>query len=122
MKTAAKDAAAGLVLGSAGGAVGGEIAHIKRKKNLDELLDKRKVWGIAFTKQSGKPKEAIDKLLEQKQGFVPKAVNKKGIGDIDFVWGEQDYNTGKGYGLEHIIDGRQRKNKIDGAEYVKTLP
>ena len=65
METAVQDSGAGLVLGAAGGAVGGEIAHIKRKKNLDELIDKRKDWGIAFTKQSGKPKEAIDKLLEQ---------------------------------------------------------
>ena len=32
LKTAAQDSVAGLVLGGAGGAVGGEIAHIKRKK------------------------------------------------------------------------------------------
>lgn len=50
------------------------MSHDIRKKNLDELVDKRKDWGIAFAKQTGKPKEAIDKLLEQKQGFVPKAI------------------------------------------------
>ena len=53
---------------------------------------------------------------------MPKATNKEGIGDIDFVYGKQDYNTGQGYGLEHIIDGRTHKNKIDGVEYVKSLP
>ena len=61
-------------------------------------------------------------MLEQKRGFVPKAINKEGVGDIDFIYGKQDYNTGQGYGLEHIIDGRTRKNKIDGVEYVKSLP
>ena len=113
----------GGTVGSALGKISGEVvANTPNIKNLDELLDKRKDWGIAFTKQSGKPAEAIDKLLEQKQGFVPKATNKEGIGDIDFVYGKQDYNTGQGYGLEHIIDGRTRKNKIDGVEYVKSLP
>ena len=60
-------------------------------------------------------------MLEQKRGFVPKAINKEGVGDIDFVWGKQDYNTGEGYGLEHIIDGRTRKNKIEGEKFVKMI-
>ena len=61
-------------------------------------------------------------MLEQKQGFVPKATSKEGIGDIDFVYGKQDYNTGQGYGFEHIIDGRTRKNKIEGESFVKKIP
>ena len=121
-KAIIRDSVLGTATGATIGAVGGYPAHIRRKKNLDELLDKRKDWGIAYTKQSGKPAEAIDKLLEQKQGFVPKAIKKRGIGDIDFVYGKQDYNTGQGYGLEHIIDGRTRKNKIEGEAFVKKIP
>ncbi len=113
----------GGTVGSALGKISGEVvANTPKIKNLDELLDKRKDWGIAFTKQSGKPAEAIEKLLEQKQGFVPKATKKRGIGDIDFVYGKQDYNTGQGYGIEHIIDGRTRKNKIEGESFVKKIP
>ena len=118
LKTAAQDTLTGAVLGSAGGAAGGKIQHEVRKKNLEELVDKRKDWGIAFTKQSGKPEEAIDKLLEQKQGFVPKATKKRGIGDIDFVWG----NGGKkGYGISHIVDQRNNDG-LDGVQFARQVP
>jgi len=114
---------AGGTVRSALGKFSGEvIAKTPQIKNLDELLDKRNDWGIAFTKQSGNPEEAINKLLEQKQGFVPNATTKEGIGNIDFVWGKQNYETGQGYGLEHIIDGRNRKNKIDGVAFTETIP
>ena len=53
---------------------------------------------------------------------MPKATSKEGVGDIDFVWGKQNYETGQGYGFEHIIDGRTRKNKIDGEDFMRTLP
>lgn len=115
LKTTLQDAGIGAILGTTGGAVGGKIAHNKRKANLDELLDKRKDWGIAFTKQSGKPTEAINKLLEQKQGFVPKAAKKSGIGDIDFVWGDSSK------GLQHIIE-RRNSEGVEGQQFVKDLP
>ena len=115
VKTTLQDAAIGGALGGVGGTVGGQINHVIRKKNLDDLVDKRKDWGIAFTKQSGKPKEAIDKLLEQKQGFVPKATKKKGIGDIDFVWGDS-----KG-GMQHIIE-RRNSEGINGENFVREIP
>ena len=111
-KTIAQDTLIGALGGATLGTALGRNAHIKRKKNLDELVDKRKDWGIAFTKQSGKPAEAIDKLLEQKQGFVPKATNKEGIGDIDFVWGDS------GKGLRHVIERRNAEG-IDGQQFVK---
>ena len=114
-KTIAQDTLIGALGGATLGTVLGRNAHVKRKKNLDELLDKRKDWGIAFTKQSGKPAEAIEKLLEQKQGFVPKATKKRGIGDIDFVWGDS------GKGLRHVIERRNAEG-IDGQQFVKELP
>ena len=123
LKTTAQGAAIGGIAGTVLGKVAGEaVAKTPKIKELDDVLDKRKDWGIAFRKQSGQPKEAIEKLLEQKQGFVPKATSKEGVGDIDFVWGKQNYETGQGYGFEHIIDGRTRKNKIDGEDFMRTLP
>ncbi len=114
-KAIIRDSVLGTATGATIGAVGGYPAHIRRKKNLEELVDKRKDWGIAFTKQSGKPAEAIDKLLEQKQGFVPKATKKRGIGDIDFVWGDS------GKGLQHVIERRYSEG-IDGQQFVRDLP
>ena len=89
LQTAAQDAGTGLAAGAGLGKLAGKI-HEKtpRIKDLDEVLDKRQDWGIAYRKQSGKPEEAVDKLLQEKQGFVPKAFNKDGIGDVDLVWGK----------------------------------
>lgn len=123
LQTAAQDAGTGLVTGAGLGKLAGKVHSQNPKiKDLDEVLDKRQDWGIAYRKQSGKSAEAIDKLLQEKQGFVPKAFSKEGIGDVDLVWGKQDYQTGQGYGLEHIIDGRIRKNKVDGEKFVRGLP
>ena len=41
------------------------IKNIKRSKELDELQDKRKDWGIAYRKASGNPDLAIKTLLEK---------------------------------------------------------
>ena len=120
--TAAQDTVLSAASGGALGVGTGTVAQQARNKAVKELKDKRNDWGIAYTKQSGKPDEAIEKLLKEQQGFVPKAIKKKGIGDIDFVWGKQNYETGQGYGLEHIIDGRSRKNKVDGEIFVKKIP
>ena len=75
-------------------------------------------FGAAHTKYSGKPDEAIDHLLKEQSGYVPAAINKDGIGDIDFVWG----NGGKdGYGLAHIIERRDSQG-IDGKEFIRKIP
>ncbi len=121
--TAAQDTAEGALTGLGLGAIAGGIHASKPSiQNLDKTLDKRKDWGIAYRKQSGNPEGAINKLLEEQQGFVPDAFHKEGIGDVDLVWGKQNPATGEGYGLEHIIDGRTRKNKVDGVDFVKNLP
>lgn len=75
-------------------------------------------FGQAFREYSYKPKEAIDFLLKQKSGYVPAAINKNGIGDIDFVYGKGGKN---GYGLAHIIERRNSENN-NGIEFVKQLP
>jgi len=44
-------------------------------------------------------KEAIDFLLEKRSGEVPKAMNRDGLGYIDFIYGKKGEQR---YGLAHI--------------------
>ena len=97
-------------------------------RNHDDLgrfsreIGSPKEWGESFSEYSGKPEEAIDKLLKEKRGYVPKAIYKHGIGDIDFVWGEAgERGTGEGYGLSHIIRRRNEEN-FDGYKFTKSIP
>lgn len=79
-------------------------------------------FGKSYKEFSGKPSEAIEHLLNKKQGHVPAAINKEGVGDIDFVYGEPgDAGTKDGYGLAHIIRRRNEEN-VDGETFVKELP
>lgn len=48
-----------------------------------------------------KGKEAIDKLLKEKKGYIKGAFHRKDIGDIDLVWGNNKM------GLKHIIKRRK---------------
>lgn len=90
----------------------------KRKFEISDLVSKRNDWGIAYRKASGNPELAIETMLKEKQGFVPKAFYKEGIGDIDLVWGKSGK---KGYGLAHIISQRT-DDGLDGIEFAKRLP
>ena len=116
--TALQDAGLGMFAGGSIGAINGKILLNNHLKQLNEILDKRKDWGIAFQKASGNPEKAINTLLEHKKGFVPDAFNKKGIGKTDLVWG-QDGELG--YGMAHFIEKRQ-KQKIDIDDFLKSLP
>lgn len=102
------------------------------KKDFDESKVHRKAngqfgsggsnepFGKAYNEYSGKPKEAIEYLLKEKNGYVPNAIYKEGIGNIDIIWGEA--GTGKGgYGLAHIIR-RRNEEGYNGEEFVKQLP
>ncbi|MDY5051597.1 MAG: DUF1073 domain-containing protein [Candidatus Mucispirillum faecigallinarum] len=77
-------------------------------------------FGKAYSEYSGKPKEAIEYLIKKKNGHVPNAIYKEGIGNIDIVWGEEGKGKG-GYGLAHIIR-RRNEEGYDGEEFVKQLP
>lgn len=83
-----------------------------------DKADLQDVFGEAYKQYSGKPKEAIEKLLGEQKGHVPAAINKEGVGDIDFVWGEPGP---QGYGLAHIIE-RRNKEGFDGEDFVRSLP
>lgn len=75
-------------------------------------------FGNEYKEYSNKPEKAIEHLLKEKKGFVPAAMHKEGIGDIDFIYGK----TGKGgYGLAHIIEQREKQG-IDGIKLIKQIP
>lgn len=73
---------------------------------------------VDFAEFRGKPEGAIEKLLQEKSGYVSGAVYKEGIGDIDFIYGEPGKN---GYGLAHIIERRNQQG-INGEEFVREIP
>lgn len=79
----------------------------KSKKN--EKSPAPKEWGKAYSEYSGKPDEAVNKLLQEKKGFVPNAMEKDGVGSINFVWADK-----KG-GLKHVAEKH-------GEDIVKYLP
>jgi hypothetical protein len=58
--------------------------------------------GPAFTGFKGK--EAINKLLEERQGYIKEAFYRDDIGNIALIWGD------KSVGLEHIIYKRSKQN------------
>lgn len=111
----------GSLMGLGGGAVGRNIANARRLKNINYAKEMKSEWGIPYTKYSGDIDGAIQKLLKEKKGYVPKAFYKDGIGDVDLVWGTHNYETGEGYGLEHII-ARRKKQNIDANKFVNELP
>ncbi len=94
-------------------------------KSKNEKQKSRKTYaemcGTAYKEYSGKPQEAIEHLLDAKNGYVPAAAHKDGIGDIDFLWGEPKSNNTKGYGFAHIIERREEQG-IDGVSIIKQIP
>lgn len=110
--------ASGLLVGGLTGGVAGKIIQDKNIKFVNELADKRKDWGIAYRKASGNPELAIQTLLENKRGFVPDAFNKRGIGNVDLVWGAEGK---KGYGLAHIAEKRANEG-YDVREFLNNIP
>ncbi len=106
------------------------------KEASEEILQKTKDFANAFTplKEFGKnypefalkPKEALEKLLQERNGQVAGAAYRDDLGGIDFVWGNKDY------GLGHILKRREDQaigkglNEAEAKEYAlnvaKTIP
>lgn len=69
----------------------------------NDTSGKMSVFGEKFTGVRGK--DAIEKLLKEKKGYVENAFSKDGIGSIDVVYGKvTDAKKHKGYGLAHILE------------------
>ncbi|BAW63910.1 uncharacterized protein HPF75_0498 [Helicobacter pylori] len=72
----------------------------ENEKTIKQKLETPSEWGHNYSEFKNDGLGAINKLLETKKGFVAGAFHKKGLGDIDLVWGNKDY------GLEHILKRR----------------
>lgn len=79
--------------------------------NKGNPMSEQEFFGKSFKEFSGNPKGAIEKLMTEKQGYVPAAITKEGIGDIDLVYGKGGIT---GYGLAHIAEkhGEDIVNKL----------
>jgi DNA repair protein RadC len=59
-------------------------------------------FGDIYIQFVGRPQEAIDFLLQKKDGEALGALSHKDIGAIDLVWGYEGTNKSDGYGLAKI--------------------
>ncbi|EAI4325673.1 hypothetical protein A0047_05785 [Campylobacter upsaliensis] len=69
-----------------------EVIRQENKPSVKPLDE----FGVNF--EGFKGKEAVDKLLSEKRGQVRGAFYKEGLGEIDLVWGDENF------GLRHILN------------------
>ncbi|WQY17552.1 DUF3519 domain-containing protein [Helicobacter pylori] len=73
-----------------------------------------KEFGKNYPEFALKPKEALEKLLQEKNGQVAGAAFRDDLGGIDFVWGAKKTKDSVGYGLAHVIERREQQALSDG--------
>nr|WP_330369649.1 DUF3519 domain-containing protein [Helicobacter pylori] len=78
----------------------------KQEKALQEAITPLKQFGTNYPEFALKPKEALEKLLQEKNGQVACAAFRDDLGGIDFVWGKDGKD---GYGLAHILEKREKQ-------------
>ncbi len=98
----------------------------KKASDLQHATTPLKEFGTNYPEFALKPKEALEKLLQEKNGQVAGAAYREDLGGIDFVWGNKDY------GLEHILKRREEQaiskglNEAEAKEYalnvIKSIP
>ncbi|MFS7885621.1 DUF3519 domain-containing protein [Helicobacter pylori] len=92
--------------------------------NAEKLLKEQrattplKEFGTNYPEFALKPSEALEKLLQEKNGQVAGAAFRDDLGGIDFVWGKDGED---GYGLAHILEKREKQYTRLGlnAEQIK---
>ncbi|WQZ96751.1 DUF3519 domain-containing protein [Helicobacter pylori] len=82
-----------------------EQANAKKLLKLQHAITPLKEFGKNYPEFALKPNEALEKLLQEKNGQVAGAAYREDLGGIDFVWGNKDY------GLEHILEKRKKQYK-----------
>ncbi|WP_240444626.1 DUF3519 domain-containing protein [Helicobacter pylori] len=87
----------------------------KKASDLQHAITPLKEFGTNYPEFALKPKEALEKLLQEQNGQVAGAAFRDDLGGIDFVWGNKDY------GLEHILKKREKQYTRLGlnAEQIK---
>ncbi|MGN8430430.1 DUF3519 domain-containing protein [Helicobacter pylori] len=90
----------------------------KQEKALKDAITPLKQFGKNYAEFVLKPKEALEKLLQEKNGQVAGAAFRDDLGGIDFVWGKDGKD---GYGLAHILEKREKQYTRLGlnAEQIK---
>ncbi|WRD67926.1 DUF3519 domain-containing protein [Helicobacter pylori] len=91
-----------------------------------------KEFGTNYPEFALKPKEVLEKLLQEQNGQVAGAAFREDLGGIDFVWGTPKTKDSVGYGLAHIIERIEQQaiakglNEAEAKEYalniVKSIP
>ncbi|WP_121280392.1 DUF3519 domain-containing protein, partial [Helicobacter pylori] len=95
-----------------------ELANAEKLDKLQHAITPLKQFGKNYPEFALKPKEALEKLLQEKNGQVAGAAFRDDLGGIDFVWGKDGKD---GYGLAHILEKREKQYTRLGlnAEQIK---
>ncbi|AZL52552.1 DUF3519 domain-containing protein [Helicobacter pylori] len=95
-----------------------EQANAEKLRKLQDAITPLKEFGKNYPEFVLKPKEALEKLLQEKNGQVAGAAFRDDLGGIDFVWGKDGKD---GYGLAHILEKREKQYTRLGlnAEQIK---
>ncbi len=90
----------------------------KQEEALQEAITPLKQFGTNYPEFALRPKEALEKLLQEKNGQVAGAAFRDDLGGVDFVWGKDGKD---GYGLAHILEKREKQYTRLGlnAEQIK---
>ncbi|WRA81575.1 DUF3519 domain-containing protein [Helicobacter pylori] len=91
-----------------------EQANAKKLLKLQHAITPLKEFGKNYPEFALKPKEALEKLLQEKNGQVAGAAYREDLGGIDFVWGTPKTKDSVGYGLAHILERREQQVLADG--------
>ncbi|MDU9793723.1 DUF3519 domain-containing protein, partial [Helicobacter pylori] len=91
-----------------------EQANAEKLLKLEHAITPLKEFGKNYPEFALKPKEALEKLLQEKNGQVAGAVFREDLGGIDFVWGTPKTKDSVGYGLAHILERREQQALSDG--------
>ncbi|WP_424679331.1 DUF3519 domain-containing protein [Helicobacter pylori] len=83
----------------------------KKASDLQHAITPLKEFGTNYPEFALKPKEALEKLLQEKNGQVAGAAYREDLGGIDLVWGTPKTKDSVGYGLAHIIESREKQYK-----------
>ncbi|RVY62924.1 DUF3519 domain-containing protein, partial [Helicobacter pylori] len=86
----------------------------KQEEALQDAITPLKEFGTNYPEFALKPKEALEKLLQEKNGQVAGAAFREDLGGIDFVWGTPKTKESVGYGLAHVLERREQQALADG--------
>ncbi|MCQ2746185.1 DUF3519 domain-containing protein, partial [Helicobacter pylori] len=91
-----------------------EQAEAEKLAKLQHATTPLKEFGKNYPEFALKPKEALEKLLQERNGQVAGAAYRDDLGGIDFVWGTPKTKESVGYGLAHVLERREQQALTDG--------